>query len=116
MFTQPDTDVEETADPAEEIGSLELRDVYTQAPLRPLDQVAFAVDDAMEAKAMLDDAEAMNAARPALQDRYIASLTKAGSKITESLHLARQHQREAALPTNDEGPVGFADRVEAGRD
>jgi hypothetical protein len=115
MFTEPDTDVEYPADIAEEASPVDLRDIYAQAPLTPLDQLAFHVDDAMETKAMLDDAEAMTAARPALQDRYIAILTEAGNKVTEALHLARQHQHETALPIGDERPISFADRVEAGR-
>ena len=97
------------------MSSLDLLDVYTRAPLSSLDQVAFHIDDAMEARAMLDEAEAMNAARPALQDRYIASLTEAGKKVSEALHLARQNQHELALPVDEERPVSFADRVEGDR-
>jgi hypothetical protein len=115
MFTQPDTHIEELTDAAEGTDPVDLRDIYANAQLSPLDQLAFHVDDAIEAKAMLDEADAMTAARPVLQDRYIASLTEAGNTVTEALHLARQHQRETALPTHDEQPISFADRIEAGR-
>jgi hypothetical protein len=115
MFFNSDAESEEFQEDEVETPSKEASPIYAQAGLDPLDELAFHVDDAMQTKAMLEEADALATQRPALQDRYIASLTEAGNKVTEALHLARQHQRETPLPTDDGRPISFADRVEAGR-
>ena len=43
-------------------------------------RVAFHIDGALETKAMMDEADALAAARPELQQRYIAQLEQAGTK------------------------------------
>ena len=53
------------------------------------------------------------AQRPALQERYIANLTEAGTKVTQELHMARQQTTPYA--GDQDRPVNYVDRVEAGR-
>ena len=114
MFFNTDAELEEFSDDEVETPSKEAEPIYTQAGLDPLDELAFHVDDAMQAKAMLEEADEFAAQRPALHNRYIASLAEAGTKVSQALHIARQQTPVTSLPII-ERPDTFADRVEARR-
>jgi hypothetical protein len=115
MFFNPDADPEEFSDDEMEAPLNEPEPIYSQAGLDPLDELAFHVDDAMQAKAMLAEADALATQRPALQERYIASLTEAGNKVSAALYLARQQDGSPSLPTADRRAEAFVDRLDADR-
>lgn len=113
MFFDSNAELDELPDDEMEAPLKEAEPIYSQAGLDPLDELAFHVDEAMQTKAMLEEVDALATQRPALQERYIASLTEAGTKVTQALHLARQQVIPSIQAT--ERPTGFADRLEAGR-
>ena len=115
MFFDSNAELDQLPDDDTETPSKEAEPIYSQAGLQPLDELAFHVDDAMQTKAMLEEADGLAIQRPALQERYIAELEQAGTKVTEALHMAREQASPVALPMSGDRPAGFADRVEAGR-
>jgi hypothetical protein len=113
MFFNHDAEPEEFQDDEVEPLLKEPEPIYSHAGLDPLDELAFHVDSAMQTKAMLEEADDLAAQRPALQNRYITSLTDAGNKVSEALYMARQ-QEVSALPHNvNDRELGFADRLES---
>jgi hypothetical protein len=115
MFDFTDNEIPEEAVELDGLAQGEpLAGIVNDAPIHPLDQVAFHIDDALETKAMIDEADAMAAACPELQQQYIAQLERAGTKVREALHLARQHI--ADRPSAEiNAAQSFVSRVEESR-